>query len=216
MIRLLAVLMSGLCVAIVLAQAGAILLAWQGGWLTAEHLREIRQVFRPEVTAQKVDVEEPTHSVTQTMNEVAQSRSLKILELDRRETELAALKNMVLAKAAQLDEQRSAFQGERKVFEEQLAKRLEQLTSESTEQSRGVLLALPPREAMVMLMSMTPEENLVLLKGMTEKAIAKILKEFSTTPEQIQRGQKIFEGLSKGDPARAALLEGQKRFENTN
>jgi len=74
-------------------------------------------------------------------------------------------------------------------------------------------------------MQLSLEQNVVLMKGMPEKTIAKILKEFQSTPPPQadaglqrketppERGRMIFEALSRGEPSRT-LLEQQRQSAN--
>jgi hypothetical protein len=71
-------------------------------------------------------------------------------------------------------------------------------------------------------MQLPLDEDIVLMKGMPEKMIAKILKEFQATlitssdasgerkETPAERGRKIFEALSRGEPSRS-LLEQQRQ-----
>jgi flagellar motility protein MotE (MotC chaperone) len=154
--------------------------------------------------------------------EVAQARAVKIFSLDKRESELTTLKGMADAKREDLESLQKQIRSMRKAFEDELARIEATITSTGAEQARGVLLALPPKDAVLHLMQLPLDEDIVLMKGMPEKMIAKILKEFQATlitssdasgerkETPAERGRKIFEALSRGEPSRS-LLEQQRQ-----
>ena len=115
------------------------------------------------------------------------------------------------------------------MFDEELARIDAELTSASAEQSRGILLALPAKEAVRQLMQLDLEADVILLKGMPEKSIAKILKEFSATAappgtetgadrkeSPAERGRRIFEALTRGEPLRSLLERTPKTNSDAN
>jgi flagellar motility protein MotE (MotC chaperone) len=130
---------------------------------------------------------------------------------------------MADGKREDLETQQQQFHAQRKAFEDELARIEGEITSAGTEQARGVLLALPPKDAVRQLMHLTLAEDVVLMKGLPEKTVAKILKEFQatapapatdTTAERkespAERGRLIFEALSRGEPARTLLERTRK------
>jgi Mg/Co/Ni transporter MgtE len=127
------------------------------------------------------------------------------VEYNAKEAELAIFKQMMTEGTARLSAQREAFEQRKRAFDQELKQLEETLNSEATSLARGVLLALSPKDAVDKLMTLRVEEGVVLLKGMPEKSIAKILKEFKETPDQIERGKSIFEALNKGEPLRPLL-----------
>jgi flagellar motility protein MotE (MotC chaperone) len=157
--------------------------------------------------------------------EVAQARSVKVLNFDKRESELITLKSMADAKREDIESLQKQIRSLRKSFEEELARIEANITSTGTEQARGVLLAMAPKDAVQQLLQLSIDQDVVLMKGMPEKTIAKILKEFQValplppdaagerkeTPAD--RGRMIFEALSRGEPSRA-LLEQQRQSAN--
>ena len=153
MLRSLVLIFSCMCVAVVLSEAAGIMLLWQQGLLTPHHLHEIQLVF----TSDPSDAERETDVVNSkplaSLQEVTQARAIKVFELDRREAELTVLKNMASNKALELETQQAAFRAQRKAFEEELAALRAQQSSAAIEQARGVLLALPPRDAVEKLMA---------------------------------------------------------------
>ena len=92
-------------------------------------------------------------------------------------------------------------------FEKQLAQLNQSVTAESTEQARGVLLALPTADAVDNLMQLSLQENIILLKGMQEKSIGKLLQQFLRESDQKKRDRahEIFEAISQGEPSLSSL-----------
>ena len=76
------------------------------------------------------------------------------------------------------------------------------------EQTRGILLALQPDDAIDTLMGLTADENVILLKGMPEKSIARILEQFLSGEENERvRGQEVFKAISQGNPSKSLIDE---------
>jgi flagellar motility protein MotE (MotC chaperone) len=210
------------CSTVIAAELTGLFLLWRHGMISAHHLQEIKLVL-----TNRAAVDEPEAEVEQkpqypSAQEVAQVRAVKVLNLDKRESELTTLKGMADAKREDLESLQKQIRTLRKAFEDELARIEANITSTSTEQARGVLLALPPKDAVQQLMQLSLDQDVVLMKGMPEKTIAKILKEFQTTlasqPDAggerkeapPERGRMIFEALSRGEPARS-LLEQQRQ-----
>jgi hypothetical protein len=194
------------CVATVLSQVVGLGYLWSTGVLTAARLQEVRAALTGSNAAEAP--EEEADAAQPSLEEVIRERARLSAEFTARDEQLAVFAAMTNDAKAQLAKDLAEFERRKKKFEADLALQRDELTSSATEQARGVLLALPPREAVENLMQLSVEQDVVLLKGMTEKSIAKILKEFSATPEQTERGKKIFEALTKGQPERT-LLDGQ-------
>jgi hypothetical protein len=88
----------------------------------------------------------------------------------------------------------------------QFMKELEALkareVAEATVLAQGVLLAVPPGDAVRDLMQLPLDHNIALLKGLPVKSIGKILKEFHQGDDDVKkRGAEIFAALAEGDPA---------------
>jgi len=215
-LRTLVLIFCCLCVAIVLSEVAGGLLLWQRGFLTAHHVKEIRLILTNESAAEEVETNVAKTAPLPSLQEVTQARAVKILDLERRESELATLKNMANENASGLDLEQESFRTQRKTFEADLAKLERQVTDAGTEQARGVLLALAPKDAVEKLMQLSAEEDVVLLKGMPEKSIAKILKEFRGTPDQIERSRKVFEAISRAAPTSSLLSDAKKNFSTGN
>ena len=226
MIKYLFVICGCLCITIVAAETAGLAFLWQQGMLSPHHLREIRLVLTNRSSDDKFDDEPEQKRQFPSSQQIAQARAVKILNLDKRESELGTLKGMADGKREELETQQKQFRAQRKAFEEELARLEGQVTSASTEQARGVLLALHPKEAVQQLMQLTLEQDVLLLKGMPEKSIAKILKEFQATDAPaadaagekkdtpLERGRKIFETLGRGDPSRSLIERTRKALAN--
>jgi hypothetical protein len=139
------------------------------------------------------------------LGDVSHVRSMVAAEFDARESEVNRIKELLAERSDRLAADQAAFAQKKQSFEQELQRLSEQTASEAVEQARGVLLALPPKNAVEQLADQSVDDAVVLLKGMPEKAIAKILKEFSQDDGRADRGRKIFEALKRGDPTRAFL-----------
>ena len=114
------------------------------------------------------------------------------MSLGSLETEVGLLKSMIENERNGLIAQRADFQKEKVAFNTQLQQLADKNVVEAREQSRSVLLALPPADAVDRLMQLTVNEDVLLLREMPEAKIALLLKEFATPPE------------GGGEPANAA------------
>lgn len=203
MIRMLIKIFACVCIAAVVSQAGALAVMWKRGLLSEHNLREIRLIFTANHQQAEQDAITARNASQPSLAEVTRERANRLFEIDRREGQLQAMKIMAEDQAAELEQRQRDFRAHRKSFEQGLESLQKKITAEACEQARGVLLALPPRDAVEKLMILPLSEDVLLLKGMSEKSIAKILAEFNATPEQQDRGRKIFEAISRGDPARS-------------
>jgi flagellar motility protein MotE (MotC chaperone) len=212
-----------LCTTVVAAESTVLITLWNRGMISAHHLQEIKLVLTNRTLADEPENETELKQQYPSVREVAEARAIKVLGFDKRESELMTLKGMADVKREALESQQKQFLAQRKEFEEELARIESEITAASTEQARGVLLALPPKDAVRQLMQIPLDQDVVLMKGMPEKTIAKILKEFQTAGDPAagdgkdapaERGRQIFEALSRGEPART-LLEAQRKAANT-
>jgi len=220
--RYLFVITGCVCTTVVAAELTGLFLLWRQGMLSPHHVQEIKLVLTNRATSEERESEAEQKPQYPSAQEVAQARAVKVLSLDKRESELTTLKGMTDAKRKELESLQRQIRSGRKEFEDELARIEADITSTGTEQARGVLLALPPKDAVLQLMQLSLDQNVVLMKGMPEKTIAKILREFQTplasaaeaisdrkdTPPE--RGRKIFEALSRGEPSRS-LVEKQRQ-----
>jgi flagellar motility protein MotE (MotC chaperone) len=212
------IIIACVCTTVVVSETTAFVILWQRGMISAHHLREIQLVLMNRTSDDGPDDEKDEVSEFPSAQQLARARAVKTLNFDKRESELVTLKGLADGKRDDLETQQKQLRAQRKAFEDELAQIEANLTSASTEQARGVLLALPPKDAVRQLMQLSLTEDVVLLKGMPEKSVAKILKEFSATiptnavdasgerkETPAERGRKIFEALSHGEPTRSLL-----------
>jgi flagellar motility protein MotE (MotC chaperone) len=220
------IIVACVCITVVVSETTALIVLWQRGMISAHHLREIQLVLMNRTADDKADDEKDEVSEFPSAQQLARARAVKTLNFDKRESELVTLKEMADGKRDDLETQQKQLRAQRKAFEEELVQIEATLTAASTEQARGVLLALSPKDAVRQLMQLSLTEDVVLLKGMPEKNVAKILKEFSATvpatavdasgekkETPAERGRKIFEALSRGEPIRSLLDQTRKSNE---
>ncbi len=205
MIRILFMISSILALAVIAVEGVGLAYLYSRGHLTSATMRDIRDVLSGteqaelELTVEE-DVEQPSN------NDVVRDRSMRILELNGREKELALFKNMISKRAESLISEQQKFEQSRKDFEKQLQEMKKAISSEATEQARGILLASSPGDAAGMLMDVELDKAILLVKGMPEKSIAKIIKEFDGDDIKIQqRGRDIFKAISEGEPDRSFI-----------
>jgi hypothetical protein len=217
------IIVACVCTTVVVSETTALFLLWQRGMISGHHLREIKLLLTNRSLEDESDSLADARPEFPSPQQSTQTRTVKVLNLDKRESELVTLKEMADGKREDLETQQQQFHAQRKAFEDDLARIEAEVTSAGTEQARGVLLALPPKDAVRQLMHLTLAENVVLMKGLPEKTVAKILKEFqatSPTPaadltadrkeSPAERGRLIFEALSRGEPARTLLERTRK------
>lgn len=221
MMRFLMIIIGCVCTTVVVSETTALVVLWQRGMISAHHLTEIKLVLMNRALDDESESERDRKPDYPSAQQVAQARAVKILNFDKRESELITLKGLADGNREGLESQQNQFLAQRKAFEDDLARIEASLTSTSTEQARGVLLALAPKDAVRQLMQLSLAEDVVLMKGMPEKTVAKILKEFHATAPAVEnggerkeqpaeRGRLIFEALSRGEPTRSLLQETRK------
>lgn len=208
MIRSALIIVSIFCVATLFSEALGFAFLWFRGQLNGETLHEIRLVLSGGNPDEFADGDEGV-KVRPSVDDILRHRSLRVLELDAREGELALMKTMITQKADELISEQQAFEERKLEFDDELESLNEQMISQATEQARGILLAMTPPDAVDHLMQLQLQESVVLLKGMPEKDIAEILQEFlggSADKDRIDRGREIFEAITRGEPT-SSLLE---------
>ena len=196
------------CVATVLSEAVGLGMLWWRGHLNDHTVQEIRLILmggEPEAA----EIDESRDRPQPSLGDVSNVRSMIAAEFDARESELTRIKELLAERSERLAADTAALAQKKQNFEQELQRLTEQTASEAVEQARGVLLALPPKNAVEQLSDQSVDDAVVLLKGMPEKAIAKILKEFSQDDRHADRGRKIFEALKRGEPTRAFLEQTQ-------
>ncbi|MCC7421213.1 MAG: hypothetical protein IT428_13095 [Planctomycetaceae bacterium] len=206
MIRFLFLMFAVCCGAIVAVEGAA--LAWLAsqGRLNGDTLRDAKEAFvgKPPASTREVPAQE-THEPV--VNEVMQKRVTRLFDLGRREDELQILKNLVAEQAKRVTAMQDQLEKKQQDFEKRLNELREQNEQASIQQSRTVLQAMQPAEAADQLMSLSPEQSLTVLRGMPEKTIARILKELTRNADKkvSERGQKLFESLTEGEPERSLI-----------
>ena len=207
MMRTTVVIFTIVCVATVLSEilGGAFL--WYRGQLTADSIADIRLALSGEDQDPfGIDVEKERGQLSS--DDFIRKRTMRILELNIRQDELDLLKKMVTDNRKGLIKEQDAFEQKKQEFQRQLKDLLATSTADATEQTRGILRALSPPDAIDNLMALPVTENVVLLQGMPEKSIAKIIKEFLNGDDaQRLRGQEIFKAISQGEPSKSLIDE---------
>jgi hypothetical protein len=217
MIRSFWVVLSVGCVTVMLSEAIGLALLWSQGLLSTRRLREVREVFGPQ-DKEAVAFEAEPQPALPSSQDVLRDRSLRVLSLTSLETEVGLLKSMIENERNGLIAQRADFQKEKAAFNSQLQQLADKNVVEAREQSRSVLLALPPADAVERLMQLTVTEDVLLMREMPEAKIALLLKEFAALPEggdqaiavrdsaaRIQRAKEIFQRITKGEPRESII-----------
>ncbi len=194
-------ILSVFCVATLMSEVLGLAFLWYRGQLTPETVKEIRMTLTGE-NQDELDTDEDAAILQPSIDDVLVKRSMGILNLNTRQVELDLLKNMIDTEKENLQRELDSLGTMKDSFDSRLKALNADIASEATQLARGILLALPPADAVENLMELSLKENIVLLKGMPEKQIAKILQEFfKGKQEHMERGQQIFEAISQGEPA---------------
>lgn len=205
MVRAVAVMLGILAGVIVLAEVSLLGLLWARGSLTSQSLARVRVALSGQPAESAAKPQQPAAGTAPSEEQIRELRVRRILELEARENELTLLKRMTTDTANRLISDRQAFDELKESFRNELQQLQEQTTSAATEQTRTVLLAMPPEAAVERLMGLTVPEGVDLLRGLPEKSIARILQGFQGDPRTAGHGQKLFEGIYRGDPNRQII-----------
>jgi len=202
------------CVATVLTEILAAGFLWFRGQLTRETIEEIGLVISGGVRQAPADSGGDEDAAPPSSDDVMEKRVGRVWDLQRREKELMLIKNMVTDRSVQLTKSREEFVQQKQAFLTNLKTLSEELDAESTEQARGILAKLRPADAVASLMAISLEEDVKLLSGMADRAVASLLQEFekSQDPKIVDRGRKIFEAISRGEPKRELVDRGLNTF----
>ena len=205
MIRTSLVVISVVCVATLLSEVLGLAFLWSRGQLTVDTINDIRLVLVGQ-DPDRFDLDEEEKEDQLSSKDFVRQRTMRILELSARDEELDLLKTMITDNRKGLIDEQELFEKEKKDFEDELQRLQQANTSTATEQTRGILIALSPSNAVETLLALTVDEDVLLMKGLPEKSIAKILKEFLTgNDEQKERGQAIFKAISHGEPSKMLI-----------
>lgn len=204
MLRILATLVSVVCVAAVVTLGAAAGYFLATGKLTNEKINAIIDTFN-DVGPTIADAPEIPEELAQVAQEqVVNERAMSILGLSARERELNLLKELIAAKTAEVIDEKRELEKARAAFGDELKAAEDQMLTAAAEQARGILLALPAETAVEKLMTLEPREAVLLMKGISEKQHAKILQEFKSK-EQTERGNEIFQAIVRGVPSREVI-----------
>src|SRR5579871_4182277 len=144
--KFLVLLFSCCCTAVLFAEAAGLGVLWYRGQLTPQVLREIQAVVAGEKTEEpREDTHKDAPEVS--LEEVISARARMSVEFNAKESELADLKAMMLEGTTRLTAQQTAFEKRKKAFEKELEDARKQVIDEATTQARGILMALPPKDA---------------------------------------------------------------------
>ncbi|NNJ26991.1 hypothetical protein [Alienimonas chondri] len=213
--RTLSTLIGTICVATVATQAIALaVLAWHGR-LTADSWDEIVAALDgvpgTEVAIQESDEEaaneEPAGIGTRmpTYEEVLERRATAALQLADRTEQLRAAARAVAAEADAVAADRRQLAADRAAFAAGLAKARDELTSEATEQTRGLLKGMGSKKSVEYLMTLPDLSVVTLLKGLDERTASKVLADFAAGTEQEKaKGAAAFAALQAGQPEASA------------
>lgn len=204
---------------ILLAELVGVAYLWSGGYLTSAKIAEVRQVYRHDTKLEEKEENEESRPAEASRQEVQVARVMRVLNLESRGKELELLKTMTSNTANQLISERKTFDEIKAAFRIELEELSQRHQREAVEQARAVLLASPTDAAVGRLMAIPLEEAVDLVRGMPEKSIAKILQGFSEAAaepqepdEKRERGQKIFEAISRGLPVQAAIEAAESKI----
>ncbi len=217
MMRRLWIVLSVCCVAVIASEVSATAILWSRGLLTARHMREVREVFEPQ-EKEAVALDAGAQPVMPSSQDVLRERSMRVMSLTALESDVGLLKAMLDTERTSLSAQNAAFQQERAAFKAQLQQLSDETAVAARDQARGVLLALPPSEAVERLMQLSVNDDVLLMREMPENKIALLLKEFVSTPEgetasantkgaaeRRQRAQEIFKSINNGEPRNSII-----------
>lgn len=166
------------------------------GRLSAE---VVSAVVSGRVLEQKTEA--PAPPPVPTSAEAEATRTLQTLELNARADSLRLLKDLLTKEADRLSADKIAYEQSLKTFETRLAEVRAQAIDDATEQTRLVVKAMPPKEAIGYLISIDENDALRIVKGLPERTVAKILQEFAAgTDEEQERGRSLFEAIAAAQP----------------
>jgi hypothetical protein len=186
----------------VLAQMGTLAYLGWTGVLTTERFWELQAVFEEGQSDAVADepMDEESHEFS--IEELMRARVIRTFDLEDREREMDRLVKIVVEHRDALLKEQQDLIAQKAQFTKELQTIKDREVSEATVLAQGVLLAVPPGDAVRDLMQLSLDHNIALLKGLPVKSIGKILKEFHQgDDDQKKRGADIFAALAEGDPA---------------
>lgn len=194
------------CVGTVLTESLAMAYLWFNGKLTATAVQDIRIALGAE-EAELPDEDAARKAIEKSNADIVRMRVERGWDLQRRLQEVRILNAMTTETATTLKDDKDKLEQIQINLQKRLAEMRVKLNGEAAEQTRTILLKMEPADAVSNLMGLSLEQNVLLLKGMPEKTIAIILQEFlrGIDPKRIERGKKIFEAISNGQPSRKLI-----------
>ncbi len=187
---------------VVLAQLGILLYLGLSGVLTTERLWELQAVLEEAPALQEADESIDNEGTEFSIEELMRERVVRTFDLEDREREMDRLVKIVVERRDAILKEQQDLIARKAQFTKELQAIKDREVSEATVLAQGVLLAVPPADAVRDLMQLSLDHNIALLKGLPVKSIGKILKEFHQgDDDQKKRGAEIFESLAEGDPA---------------
>lgn len=176
-------------------------LLWSQGRLNPDAIREIRVILSdPDALTEEQERAQETPLVS--VEDVIESRAIRILHLEEREAEQATLRNLTADYRQKINAEQEALLTRVEVFDEQQKLRQEKAKAAGIELSTSVLLASDVDLAVSQLTELALEETIILMKGMPEKHIAKLLAAFAAgDATQKERGQQVFQAITRGTTA---------------
>ncbi len=140
---------------VVIAQMGALAYFATTGVLTKESLWELQAVFEEANSARNaeepIDSEEPEFSIEELMRE----RVIRTFDLEDREREMDRLAQLVVQSRDAILKEKQDLTARKAAFQKELQALKEQEISEATVLAQGVLLAIPPADAVRDLMQLS-------------------------------------------------------------
>ena len=182
-------------------------LLWSQGRLNSDAIREIREILKyPEALAEERELANETPVVS--VADVSLTRAKAILHLEERENELAIFKGLIADDRKRVSTEQDTLLAARERFDKEQNDRLAKQAADGIKKSLAVLQASDPEIAVGQLSELTLEENILLLEAIPEKDFAKMLAAFAAgDQDQIERGQQIFQAITRGKTAEADMGE---------
>lgn len=174
-------------------------LLWSQGRLNPDAIREIRVILSdPAALTEEQELAKETPVVT--VEDVARTRAKAILHLEERENEIEIFNGLLADQRKRVVTEQDSLIANRERFDKEQNARQARKVEAGIQKSIAVLLASDTDIAVAQLSELTLEENILLLEQMPEKTIAKFLAAFAEgTPDQIDRGQQIFQAITRGE-----------------
>jgi hypothetical protein len=191
--------LSTVAVLTLLAEGLAGGLLWSQGRLNPDAIREIRVILSdPAALTEEQELAKETPVVT--VEDVARTRATAILHLEERENEIEIFNGLLADQRKRVVTEQDTLIINRERFDKEQKDRLAKKVEAGIQKSSAVLLASDTEIAVTQLSELTLEENILLIEQMPEKTIAKFLAAFAEgTPDQIERGQQIFQAITRGE-----------------